>query len=139
MPQRVAKEGATTVLRRQHEARLDGMTLYDNWSGTLIRTLGAFDLPDEILNSLLSNINVNADALDINHPQRTQIEGGRWLVYLRGDYITCVSVYSAEPSVVQLVQLSRKTLEFEIANERVLESGVIDPRRLLFPQEAFFE
>ena len=136
---RVAKEGHTTVLRRQHEARLEGMALYDNWSGTQIRTFGTFDLPDEILNSLLSNINVNASTLDINHPQRTQIEGGRWLVYLRGDYATCVAVYSVEPSTVQLVHLSRKTLEFEIANERLLESGVIDPRRLLFPQEAFFE
>lgn len=136
---RVAKEGHTTVLRRQHEGRLEGMAIYDNWSGTQIKTLGSFDLPDEILNSLLTNLNTNASTLDINHPQRTQIEGGRWLVYLRGDYVTCVSVYSAEPSVVQLVHLSRKTLEFEIANERLLENGIIDPRRLLFPQEAFFE
>lgn len=135
---RVAKEGHTTVLRRQHEARLHGLALYDNWSGTTITTLGTFDLPDEILNSLLSSINVDAANLDLNHPQRTQIEGGRWLVYLRGDYASCVAVYSAEPSTVQLVHLSRKMLEFEIANEWMLDSGTIDPRRLLFPQEALF-
>jgi hypothetical protein len=29
-------------------------------------------------------------------------------------------------------------LEFEIANEWMLSSGTIDPRRLLFPQEVLF-
>jgi hypothetical protein len=137
--QRAAAEGGTGFLRTQHSARIVGLALFDNWSRLPVHQLGSFDLPDELLSSLLDSLS-KAPPLAGAQPEAraTQIEGGRWMVFVRGTFVTTVAIYSAEPSRLQQAEQARLHQEFEQVNQQALEIGYLQPDALRFPQEALF-
>ena len=135
---RAAIEGHTEFLRRQHAAKLVGLAVYDNWTSNLIHSSGAFDVPEEVMKSLLDNLSREVEPGTRERPQSTQIEGGRWLCYVRGIFTTGVSVYTAEPSTVQLIAQGKVHREFERVNRRPLEMGSFEPEYLVYPQDELF-
>ncbi len=136
---RAAAEGHTAFLRKRHSALLIGLAVYDNWTGESIQTLGHFDLPDEVMGSLLNSLGQEIDPATLDRPQITQIEGGRWLCTVRGAFTTGVAVFSTEPSTVQLVKQGKAHRDFEQANRPALEAGGFDPAHLHYPQEMLFK
>jgi hypothetical protein len=136
--QRVAKEGHTHFLRERHKARLLGLALYAHQDGGMIRSLGRFSLPDELRQTLPALVTKPPKAGSAN-PQKTQIEGGRWLVYHRAAYTTLAAVFSSEPAEEQVEEQCRLHQQFEAENSAALELGLYRSAPLGFPQMALFE
>jgi hypothetical protein len=67
----------------------------------------------------------------------TEIEDGRWLCYVPGEYTTMLAIFGAEPAGKQLQFLEHLHRDFERANHRLLASPPLDPTNLLFPHEYY--
>lgn len=138
--QRAAFGGHTGILRKRHAARLEGLALLGNRTGTALRVLGHLDVPGEIIAPLLDSLRRPLLASGArSQPLSTQIEGGRWLAYTRGQFVSAITVYSAEPSGVQLAALVSAHEAFESLNRAALAAASPDPEKLTYPQEALFE
>lgn len=138
--QRAASEGYTGILRKRHAARLEGLAIYDNWTGGIIRVFGTVDVPERTIAPLLESLrDRDTDLPEQRRPLSTQIEGGRWLSYYRGTFVTVLGVYSAEPSAVQLIQQANLHEQFEKVNHNLLEIGYADADDLAYPQQALFD
>lgn len=132
--------GHTGFLRRHHEARLRGLTVFDNQSGTQIHSLGTFAVPGSLIAPLLNHLEEVKDAPGPEGEARfTQIAGGRWLAYVSGVRATTIAVYSAEPSARQLARQTGLHAAFERENDDLLRMGYLDPDSLTFPQKNLFE
>ncbi|MBN1122737.1 MAG: hypothetical protein JXJ17_16795 [Anaerolineae bacterium] len=136
--QRVAGEGHTDFLLRQHQAKIEGILIVDNWSGRAIRTLGSFVLGKDILASLIKSLEHSQKLPDGEKVRYTQIEGGRWLCSVTDVYTTTIAIFTTEPTALQLDQLSETHREFERLNKHALEMGQVQPEYLHFPHEALF-
>ncbi len=131
--QRVAVSGHTDVLREQYGAELEGLRLFDNWTGAPIWTLARWDVSDEALAALLNSLEQHTG--ESREPYCAQVEGGRWLCYVPGLHTTAMAVFSAEPSADQIRQQANLHRAFEQINRHRLETGHMDPRQLTYPQE----
>nr|MBN1228769.1 hypothetical protein [Anaerolineae bacterium] len=137
---RAATRGLTTLLRKRHMAELEGMAIFVNESGEIAAVLGTYDLPEELQPSLEIAITtgpqVQANRIDSHI---TQVEGGRWMILVRGRMVTTVALYSAEPSSIQLTQQEMAHREFEMLNQAPFKEGIFDADQLVFPQQTLFE
>ncbi len=136
--QRVAGEGYTDFLLRQHQARVEGILIVDNWSGRSIRTLGSFKLGKDILASLIKSLEQSQKLPEAEKLRYTQIEGGRWLCSVTDVYTTTIAIFSTEPTALQLDRLGEIHREFERLNKHALEMGQVQPEYLQFPHESLF-
>lgn len=138
--QRAASEGYTSILRKRHAARLEGLILLGNGTGEALRAMGRVDIPREVVAPLLESLrHPTPDMQPDAAPRSTQIEGGRWLLYYRGVFATTLAVYSAEPSAVQITRMAAAHTRFEEVNHNLLEQGYPDPDMLTYPQQALFQ
>jgi len=134
----VAAEGATAYLRQQFAAHVIGCALVNNLSGSLIRTFGAFDLPEPFLAPLLSSL--QHASLERGSERTTQIEGGRWVSVAPGERVTTILVFSQEPSAAQRTMICDLNADFERANQRALQRGLSDdPAGLVYPHRTLFD
>ena len=129
----------TQHLRRSVVAGLLGMAILDNWSGDVLRLMGQFDVPRATITPLLETRRVIDDTTVRERPTPYRLEDGRWLCVVNGVFTVSVSLFSAEPSTVQLVQQGKLHRDFEKQNRRPLELGETDPALLTFPQDTLFE
>jgi hypothetical protein len=136
--QRVAGEGYTDFLLRQHQAKIEGILIVDNWSGRSIRVLGSFKLGQDILASLIKSLEHSQKLPDSEKIRYTQVEGGRWLCSVTGIYTTTITVFSSEPTALQRDDLGEIHHEFERLNKHALEMGQVQPEYLQFPHESLF-
>lgn len=135
----IASEGYGHLLLQQDEATVDGLALFDNWTGNEIRALGFFDMPPQVIGPLLDELGpVDGSSQPPGAPYARQLDDGRWLSTVRGTFTTAVAVFSARPSSVQLGWQSKLHQDFEHDNQPVLEAGYPDPRALTYPQQALF-
>ncbi len=133
---RVAVEGHTAFLRKQHAAEVSGVVVFDMWTGSPLKLLGDCLLDGEAMASLMANLQRSPGEQSAEQSSSTQIDGGRWLAYISGAYAATLVVYTSEPSVAQReVQLALHR-QFEQTNRQMLEAGQPDPQRLSFPQDA---
>ena len=128
--QQAAAGGFTDYLRQQHAAEVMGYALCDNRSGKIIQTIGKLDLQAELLAPMLASL---SEADVAQGAKCTQIEGGRWLVLVPGQYTAAVMLFSNEPTGEQLKTITTLHREFEKENLAVLERGEIDPEQLTYP------
>jgi hypothetical protein len=134
--QRVATEGYTEFLLSQHEARVLGIAIFNNATGGLIKRLGQFDVPVEIMLSMLDNLSIaqrgTGDAVS------TQIEDGRWLGMVHGRQSSSVVLYSDEPPNAVLGEVTFLHRDFERINEKALKEDQPNPTVMVFPQKRLF-
>ena len=67
----------------------------------------------------------------------SQIEGGRWLCFVPGEFTTLMALFSTSPASQQMESLEDLHRLFERANRNLLGGGLVDPNDLVFPH-AFF-
>ena len=136
--QHILEEGSTNVLRKEYAAKVVGCVLCYNMTGDIMQVMGRFNLTDELLAPLLSDLSTQSSR-NLEGGQRcTQIEGGRWLCIVPGVYSTTIVLYSSEPSSDQLDAAIGLQAEFEEANLAVLKTGVIEGRDFSYPQQGLF-
>jgi hypothetical protein len=136
--QKVAVEGHTAFLRQRHAAQISGLVLFENQSGRLIRTFGRLDLSRELFptpSQKQEGITPYSEA----SVRGTQIEGGRWLVVVTGDFTTSAVIFTQEPSAEQRRAIIEMHRAFEQNNRGALMTGMILPEAFDYPQAKLFE
>lgn len=135
----VVQEGHTGFLRQHYEARVLAYALYDNESSMPIASHGHFKIETGLLVPMLSSFRAAASEMFGAGLKSTAIEGGRWLVFVPGEFTTAIVLFSLEPSALQLDRVQDLHRDFERANHQALSRGETRPERLVFPQRALFE
>lgn len=137
--QQVVKEGHTSFLRQHYQAHVLSYALYDNESSMPLYSLGNFKIETSLLVPMLSSFRAAASEMFGAGLKSTEIEGGRWLVFVPGRFTTSIVLFSVEPSTHQLDLVQDLHRDFERANQQALARGVRDQETLVFPQRALFE
>jgi hypothetical protein len=133
----VMTEGQSLVIRRQHIARAQGYAIFENDSGMPVSTLGRFELDPALLVPMLSSYRAAAKEVFGAGMRSTEIEDGRWLCYVPGEFTTMLAIFGAEPARKQVQFLEQLHRDFEQANHRCLTNPPLDPSNLLFPHEYY--
>jgi hypothetical protein len=129
----------TIAIRKATQALAMGMGIYHHRSGTMIETLGNFDLPPGLISPTLNEF---SDKLERREYVETRVQkgvAGIYLVYLARSVVTAVVVFKNEPSQAQLRDLERLLHDFEEANMRFLEGAVVDSSKLARPFIGFIK
>jgi hypothetical protein len=130
-------EGRSIVIRRQHRARARGYAIFENESGMPVSTLGEFELDSALFVPMLSSYRAAAREIFGAGSRLTEMEDGRWLCFVPGEFTTMLALFSAEPASKQLQFLGELHRQFEQANRRYLSRPPLDPSRLIFPHEYY--
>ncbi|MGH2625807.1 MAG: hypothetical protein ACRDHY_04060, partial [Anaerolineales bacterium] len=132
-----AREGQSVMIRTAHMARVLGYSIYENESGMPINTIGKFEIDPTLAVPMLSSYRSAAKEIFGAELRSTQIEGGRWLVFVPGELTTLMALFSNEPAQNQLDGLEDLHRLFERANRHLLQSSPIDAEALVFPHVSF--
>jgi hypothetical protein len=132
-----AREGQSVMIRTAHMARVLGYSIYENESGMPINTIGKFEIDSALAVPMLSSYRSAAKEIFGAELRSTQIEGGRWLVFVPGELTTLMALFSTEPAQNQLTGLEDLHRLFERANRHLLQSSPIDSEALVFPHVSF--
>lgn len=132
-----AREGQSVMIRTAHMARVLGYSIYENESGIPVNTIGKFEIDSALAVPMLSSYRSAAKEIFGAALRSTQIEGGRWLVFVPGELTTLMALFSNEPAQNQLAGLEDLHQLFERANRHLLQSSPIDSEALVFPHVSF--
>ena len=130
-------EGQSMLIRRRHVARATGYAIFENDSGMPVSTLGRFELDPALLVPMLSAYRAAAREAFGAGTRSTEMEDGRWLCFVPGEFTTMLAIFSAGPASKQLQFLAELHRDFEQANRRHLTNSPLEPSRLLFPHEYY--
>ena len=128
-----AKEGESVIIRSHHSATVLGYAVYENDSGMPLNTIGRFEVDPALAVPMLSSYRSAAREIFGAGLQSTQIEGGRWMCFLGGEYTTVLALFSTEPAARQLESLEELHRLFEQANRPLLQTPPIRAETLVFP------
>lgn len=130
-------EGRSIVIRRQHSAKAVGYAIFQNESGMPISTLGQFEIDPALLVPMLASYRSAAREAFGAGTRSTEMEDGRWLGFVSGEYTTMMALLTGEPAGKQLRFLEQLHRQFEQANRRRLVDLPIEAGDLVFPHEYF--
>ena len=128
-----AKEGESVIIRSHHSATVLGYAVYENDSGMPLNTIGRFEVDPALAVPMLSSYRSAAREIFGAGLQSTQIEGGRWMSFVGGEYTTVLALFSTEPAASQLASLEELHRLFEQANRPLLQNPPVRPETLVFP------
>lgn len=134
-----AEEGESVIIRRRHAARILGYAIYFNSNGSLLRSVGAYDMDERLINSVLDSIRSNAAEQVEGQMRSIEVEGARWVRFIPGQHTTLAVLFSLEPARAQLDMLRDLQTHFERANQQLLAQGITDTGQFVFPHAAVFE
>lgn len=130
-------EGKSVLIRQQNVAKVLGYAVYDNESGMPLNTIGEFEIEAELAIPMLSSYRAAAKEIFGAGMRSNEIEGGRWLGFMPGEYTTLMALFSTNPASQQLESLEELHLLFERANRTLLSNPPVDPDELVFPHKYF--
>jgi hypothetical protein len=132
-------QGMSIAIRREHYAKPLGFSIYENSSGMPLTTLGKFDLDPALMVPMLSSYREATREIFGSRMRSTQIESGRWVCFVSGNFTTLIALYNTEPAVRQLQLLEETHLFFERANKPRLQQEPISVEGLVFPHEYYLQ
>ena len=132
-----ATEGKSVIIRRKHEAAVLGYAVYENDSGIPLNTIGRFEIDPALAIPMLSAYRSATQEIFGASLRSTEIEGGRWVCFLSGEYTTVMALFSTEPASKQLDSLEELHTLFEQANRPYLQLPPVDAEQLVFPHTLF--
>ena len=130
-------EGKSVIIRAGHEAKVLGYAIYENDSGMPLNTIGQFELEPELVVPMLSSYRAATREIFGAGMRSSEIEGGRWLCFVPGEFTTLMALLSTSPASRQLESMEDLHRLFEKANRNLLGGDLVDPGELVFPH-AFF-
>jgi hypothetical protein len=130
-------EGKSVIIRAGHEAKVLGYAIYENDSGMPLNTIGQFELEPELVVPMLSSYRAATREIFGAGMRSSEIEGGRWLCFVPGEFTTLMALLSTSPASRQLESMEDLHRLFEKANRNLLGGELVDPSELVFPH-AFF-
>jgi hypothetical protein len=132
-------QGMSIAIRREHYAKALGFSIYENSSGMPLTTLGKFDLDPALMVPMLSQYREATREIFGSRMRSGQIESGRWLCFVSGQYTTLIALYNTEPAARQLQLLEETHLFFEKANKPRLQQTPVSVEGLVFPHEYYLQ
>jgi hypothetical protein len=132
-------QGMSIAIRREHFAKALGFSIYENSSGMPLATLGKFDLDPALMVPMLSSYREAAREMFGSRMRSTQIENGRWVCFVSGQFTTLIALYNTEPAARQLQQMEETHLFFERANKPRLQQSPINIDGMVFPHEYYLQ
>jgi hypothetical protein len=132
-------QGMSIAIRREHHAKPLGFSIYENASGMPLTTLGQFDLDPALMVPMLSSYREATREIFGSRMRSTQIESGRWVCFVSGQYTTLIALYNTEPAARQLQLLEETHLFFERANRPRLQQSPISLEGMVFPHEYYLQ
>ncbi|NIM94914.1 MAG: hypothetical protein GTO18_14530 [Anaerolineales bacterium] len=130
-------EGKSVIIRADHTARVLGHAIYENESGMPLSTIGQFEVEPELFVPMLSSYRAATKEIFGAGMRSSEIEGGRWLCFVPGEFTTLMALFSMNPSSRQLETLEELHRLFEKANRTLLTKDLIDSEELVFPHSHF--
>jgi hypothetical protein len=130
-------EGKSVIIRAGHEAKVLGYAIYENDSGMPLNTIGQFELEPELVVPMLSSYRAATREIFGAGMRSSQIEGGRWLCFVPGEFTTLMALFSTSPASRQLESLDDLHRLFEKANRNLLAGSLVNPNELVFPHTYF--
>jgi hypothetical protein len=130
-------EGQSLIIRQQHLARAEGYAVFENNSGIPLSTLGEFELDPALLVPMLSSYRAATREIFGAGTRSTEIEDGRWLCFVPGEFTTMLAVFSNEPAAKQLNYLEELHRHFERATRSQVSPAPLDPAEMVFPHQYF--
>ena len=116
-----------------------GMTIYNNRSGTLLETLGDFEVPPDKLAPILNDFSLMMESGKLVEREVRKIGAKQWLLFAAGRFTTVVTLFHNEPSEQQSREIERLHHDFELANRWFLRSGETDKTKLAYPFMTFVQ
>jgi hypothetical protein len=113
----------TGILRERHTARIVSYAIYDNNTSLPLASVGEFLIDTSLLVPMLSSFRSAATEMFGAGLRSTEIEGGRWLCFVPGEFTTLIVLFSVEPARTQLTLIEDLHRDFEVANHAALVSG----------------
>lgn len=128
-------EMSTIAIREATTGRALGLALYHHRSGTMLETLGNFDVPVALITPVLNAFSEKLEQRIFVDPVVRQIDAqrGHWVIFMARLYTTAITIFQHEPAKLQLRELERLLHDFEEANRRLLEANDVNPRQLARP------
>lgn len=130
-------EGKSVIIRAEHKAKVIGYAVYENESGMPLNTIGQFEVEAELAIPMLSSYRAATKEIFGAGMRSSEIEGGRWLCYMPGEFTTLMALFSTEPASTQLDAMENLHRLFERANRTLLSKQIVDPNELVFPHTYF--
>ncbi len=135
----IVNEGQSIIIRRKYAAKLSGFSIIDHRNGMPLRTIGNFGLDPALFIPMLYAYQSATKEIFGGAVRLTQIEGGKYLVFITGEVTTTLALFSTEPSQQQLKTLEQVHRVFESANVNRLKKSPVDPDTLVCPHEYFLQ
>lgn len=130
---------ATIAVKEAHMGKAIGMMIYNNRSGTLLETLGEFDVPPEKLGPILNDFTLMMEQGKLVDREVRKISAKQWLVFAAGKFSTVVTLFRNEPSEAQCREIERLHRDFEDANRTYFQSTTVDANKLAYPFMVFVQ
>lgn len=136
----VVKDGPPTIaIREAHMGKAIGMVIYNNRTGTLLETLGDFDVPPNKLAPILNDFTMLMESGQLIEREVRTIGTKQWLLFAAGSFTTVVTLFRNEPSDLQIREIERLHHDFEQANRAFFHKGSVDSSRLAYPFLVFVQ
>ncbi|NWF70209.1 MAG: hypothetical protein HXY40_14075 [Chloroflexi bacterium] len=129
----------TIAIMEAHMGKALAVVIYNNRSGTLVDTLGEFDVPSKRVASILNDFTMHIEHGQMPQPRVEKFTSTRWLLFIGGQYTTIVTLFKNEPSPNQAREMERLHRDFEAANQPLLRQSQFDASRLAYPFLVFIQ
>jgi hypothetical protein len=123
----------TYAIRTATTGKALGLAIYHHRSGTIIESLGNFDLSPEIISPTLNEFSDKLDKREFIEPVSRKLASGLWVVFMARSYTTAIVIFRNEPAPRQVKDLERLLHDFEEANRHNLEKLNVDKSKLAKP------
>ncbi len=131
---KIAQGGPSTLMVRDiYMGRAMGMVIYHDASGTLLETLGKFDVPPASVTATLMEFDQKRHDNEFIERKIVQLKPGQWLAFYPGKTTTVIVSFQNEPSATQNREIERIHYDFELANRVFLEMEKVDVKELADP------
>ena len=136
----MAQDGPSTIaVKEAHMGKAIGMTIYNNRNGTLLETLGDFDVPPTKLAPILNDFTMLMESGKRVDREVRKISAKQWLMFAAGKFTTVVTLFHNEPSELQSREIERLHHDFEEANQVFFKNVQIDANKLAYPFLVFVQ
>lgn len=136
----LAQDGPSTIaVKEQYMGKAIGMTIYNNRNGTLLETLGEFDVPPTKLAPILNDFTMLMESGKRVEREVRKIGTKQWLMFAAGKFTTVVTLFHNEPSEIQSREIERLHHDFEEANSIFFQNTQVDANKLAYPFLVFVQ
>lgn len=126
-------EVSTIAIKAATTGKAVGMAIYHHRSGTIIETLGTFDLPPDVISPTINDFSRKLEQREFIEPVTRKLSSGLWVVFMARHFTTAVVIFKNEPAPRQIRELERLLHDFEEANCLYLDKLSVDKEKLAKP------